>query len=256
VGTALRCPREFSYKYIERIAESFVSPEQRLGKSLHTALELVLGGTPLEQALEVARKGLLSELEHERFERMAPRALPAFLARINGFRARRQPRTQLIEAQLALDAQLAPVGFLAEAAFFRGVIDIGFEWGQGELAVVDHKSGIRRSLASYGEQLDGYAVLAVHNMPSLRRVWRGVHFIGDGEVEWSPPVAADEVRQRMTPRLLAIIEDAARNVAGGAGPTPGRHCNWCSYRNICSAAELSPEEQVEVAVEAVVVVDA
>lgn len=239
----MRCPREFSYRYVNRIAEPLVSPEQRLGKALHHGLELVLAGTPPQAALDAGRQELLTDAERSRFEQLAPQ-VGAFVQRIAEFRARRRPRAELIEYKLAIDAQVQPTQFLAQDAFFRGVLDAGFEWGDGELAVVDHKTGMRRDLAGYMDQLDGYAILAVVNSPQLKRIWRGVHFLAEGDVEWAPPIDAAAVRKVATPHLLAIIDDAGWRAADDT-PTPGMHCNWCSYRNICPAAEVSPEPIVE-----------
>ena len=50
VTTALRCPRLFHFKYIEKLKEPEVMPETRIGKSIHKALELVLMGTPIGEA--------------------------------------------------------------------------------------------------------------------------------------------------------------------------------------------------------------
>ena len=50
VSTALRCPRLFHFKYIEKIKEPEVMAEARIGKSIHKALELVLQGTPENEA--------------------------------------------------------------------------------------------------------------------------------------------------------------------------------------------------------------
>ena len=52
VATALRCPRLFHFKYIEKLKEPEVMAEARIGKSIHKALELVLQGTPIAEATD------------------------------------------------------------------------------------------------------------------------------------------------------------------------------------------------------------
>ena len=44
VSTALRCPRLFHFKYIQKIKEPEVMPEARIGKAIHKALEQVFEG--------------------------------------------------------------------------------------------------------------------------------------------------------------------------------------------------------------------
>jgi putative RecB family exonuclease len=242
VKCALRCPQEFHYRYVANIAEPLVSPEQRIGKAIHGVLELVLARRGLEEALELGRKELLHDRERERFDALAP-AVSSFIARIEAFRQKRRPRSEMIEHKLAIDALLQPTDFIAQDAFFRGVLDVGFEWGDGELAVVDHKTGERRLASDFAEQLEAYATLAVANSPYLKKVWLGVHFVGEAAMEWSAPVPVDEVKTAFLPRLVDQIELAARNVAGPAEPRPGPYCAWCSYRAICPAMRNVPVEE-------------
>jgi putative RecB family exonuclease len=244
VKCAQRCPQEFHYRYVERIDEPIVSPEQRIGKAIHSVLELVLARRGLEEALELGRKELLHDIERTKFDALAPK-VSAFITRIDAFRQRRNPRVEMIEQKLAIDALLAPTEFIAQDAFFRGVLDVGFEWGDGELAVVDHKTGMRRLASDFAEQLEAYATLAVANGPHLKKIWLGVHFVGEAAMEWSAPVPVSEVRESFLPRLLEQIELAARNVAGPAEPRPGSYCAWCSYRAICPAMRNVPVEEDE-----------
>jgi CRISPR/Cas system-associated exonuclease Cas4 (RecB family) len=234
VKCAQRCPQEFQFRYVAQISEPEVSPEQRIGKAIHAALELVLQRRAVEEALETGRKELLHDEERTRYDELGHK-VRAFVERIDAFRARRRPRVEHVERQLAVDARLEPVPFVAPEAFFRGVLDVGFEWGEGELAVVDHKTGLRRPVADHAEQLEGYATLASVNMPRLRRIWMGVHFVADAAVEWSAPVPVEEVRASFTPRLFDQIELAAKSVDGPLEPRPGPYCEWCSYRKICPA---------------------
>ena len=51
-----------------------------------------------------------------------------------------------------------------------------------------------------------------------------------------------EVACKRDPRQLAeacqrVAEVAAEITAGNFDPTPGFHCGWCAYRNLCPATE-------------------
>ena len=234
IACAARCPLEFRYRYIERISEKQVSPEARLGKAVHLALELALSRSGLEEGLAAGRKQLLTEPEKERYETLA-RMVGDFTERVAAFRSRRRVRVQLLEHRVAVDAQFRPTGFIAKNAFFRGVWDAGFLFGGGVLAVVDHKTGIRRSLESFADQLEGYAAVASAIVPRLRKMWIGVHFVADGQVEWQGPLEPDRVKDEFVPRLLAQIEDAAANLGECTEPRPSSFCQICSYQAICPA---------------------
>jgi CRISPR/Cas system-associated exonuclease Cas4 (RecB family) len=98
---------------------------------------------------------------------------------------------------------------------------------------------MRRLITDYRDQLEAYATLIVLGVPQARRVWLGVHFVNDAAMEWAPPVSAEEVRQEALPRLLELVEQAARAVLPMA-PRPGPYCTWCSYRALCPAMRNVP----------------
>jgi putative RecB family exonuclease len=245
IKCAQRCPQEFHFRYEEKIPEPIVSPAQRLGKAVHAVLEQVMLKKSIAEALEEGRKGLLHDEERHQYDGLAD-AVKAFVVRIDAFRAKRRPHTEVIEHMLAIDAQLGPTSFVAPDAFFRGVLDAGFEWGEGELAVLDHKTGMRRPAGDHAEQLEAYATLAAAQGERVRRIWMGVHFVPDAAVEWSAPVPVEEVKASFVPRLLDQIELAAKSVEGAVEPRPGPYCEWCGYRPICPAMRaMARDEQSE-----------
>lgn len=231
VQCALRCPLEFHFRYVDRLHEQDVSPETRLGKAVHAALEAVLRGGAIPPSLDAARRELLSDEERGRFDAMAP-AVGSFVERIAGLRARRRVKSELIEHRLAVTFDFMPTEFVARDAFFRGVWDAGYVFEDGVVAVVDHKTGVRRPGADYGAQLEGYAALAATHLAFARRIWLGIHYVPDAALEWTPPVDPAVVRREMVPRLLAQIEEAARAVATRE-PRPSTWCSRCSFRAIC-----------------------
>src|SRR6185503_18762731 len=110
-------------------------------------------------------------------------SIDPFVDRIERLRARRHVRSELIEHRLAVSFDFAPTEFVARDAFFRGVWDAGYVFDDGVLAVVDHKTGVRRPGADYGAQLEGYAALATAHMVFVRRIWLGIHFVADAALE-------------------------------------------------------------------------
>jgi putative RecB family exonuclease len=243
VQCALRCPLEFHYRYVDRIQEKEVAPETRLGKAVHAALEAVLRGTVVREALAAAKKNLLTEEEAVRFDALGG-AVVLFLDRIAKLRARRRVSRELIEHRLAVSFDLSPTEFVARDAFFRGVWDAGYLFDDGVLAVVDHKSGLRRPGADYTDQLRGYAVLAAAHLGFVKKIWLGIHFVADAALEWTPPIEPQVVARDFGPQLLAQIEEAARAV-GTREPRPSTWCQRCSFKAICPAIRAAALAEME-----------
>ncbi len=231
IATALRCPRLFHYRYVEKLAEPEVMPEARIGKAVHAALEVALGGAPIEMAVATARALITDPLEQARFEHLSG-GIPAFLSRIAEFRRRRRVRRALVEFSLAVRENFTTTQFYAGDAFYRGIFDVGFIYDD-TLAVVDHKTGARYRNLANTDQLEGYAVLAAAGFRSVRRVWLGVHWVADAEVDWVHPISVGEIQHDLVPRVLANVEAAALAVHDGPRANPGVWCERCNYRSVC-----------------------
>ena len=116
VSTALRCPRLFHFRYVEKVPEPEVMPETRIGKAVHQALELVLQGTAIPEATTQVRADLPSETEQLRFDTLVPGIAP-FTARIAQFKRRRRVVRQLVEYSLAVREDLSTTQFYAGDAY-------------------------------------------------------------------------------------------------------------------------------------------
>ena len=205
VATALRCPRLFHFKYVDKLPEPEVMPEARIGKAIHKVLELVLMGTPIQEAIATTRDALPSESEQVRFDTLTP-SIPAFTSRIAQFRRRRRVARQLVEYSLAVREDLSTTQFYSGDAYYRGVLDLGYIFEDNSIALVDHKTGARIPGTSIADQLEGYAVLAAAAFRHVRSFWLGLHWINERAVEWSKPVPAEQVVGEMVPDLLDNIE--------------------------------------------------
>jgi CRISPR/Cas system-associated exonuclease Cas4 (RecB family) len=244
VSTALRCPRLFHFKYIEKIKEPEVMAEARIGKSIHKALELVLQGTPESEVKEKVRAELPSEHEQLRFDNLSQGIAP-FATRIQQFKRRRRVARQLVEYSLAVREDLSTTQFYAGDAYYRGVLDLGYIFQDDSIALVDHKTGVRIPGTSITDQLEGYAVLAAAAFRHVRQFWLGIHWIAERAVEWSKPVRPELVVDELVPDLLDNIEAAALAVSDGPRTNPGPWCDRCSYREMCPASKELRYEPVE-----------
>ncbi|MBC7978331.1 MAG: PD-(D/E)XK nuclease family protein [Myxococcales bacterium] len=244
VGTALRCPRLFHFKYVQKLAEPEVMPEARIGKAIHKVLEQILMGTPQAEAEAAVRKELPNETEQLRFDALAT-GIPAFMGRLGQFRRRRRVARQLVEYSLAVREDLSTTQFYSGDAYYRGVLDLGYLFQDDAIALVDHKTGQRIPGTSVADQLEGYAVLAAAAFRHVRQFWLGIHWINERAVEWSPAIAPATIIDRLVPDLFDNIEAAALAIDDGPRPNPGSWCDRCSYRELCPASRELRYEPVE-----------
>ena len=244
VSTALRCPRLFHFRYVDKLAEPEVMPETRIGKSIHKALELVLQGRAILDVTQEVRGELASEVEQQRFDRLAT-GISQFVSRIAAFRRRRRVARQLVEYSLAVREDLTVTQFYAGDAYYRGVLDLGYLFEDDSVALVDHKTGQRIPGTSIADQLEGYAVLAAAAFRHVKTFWLGVHWVTERAVEWSSPLPPEQIVTKLVPDLLDNIEAAALAVDDGPRVNPGPWCDRCSYRGVCPASRELRYEPVE-----------
>lgn len=240
---ALRCPRLFHFRYVDKVPEPEVMPEARIGKAVHAALETALGGATALEAAARAREVLVDDHEQRRFDALATGIEP-FIARIGRFRRSRRVQRMLVEYKLAVREDLSATQFYSGDAFYRGVLDAGYVYDEDNLAVVDHKTGVRLPTTIMRDQLEGYLVLSQAWFRQVRRFWLGVHWVAERAVEWSQPVEATEVADRLVPAVLDNIEAAALAVDDGPRTNPGPWCDRCNYRSLCPASQAMRWEPV------------
>lgn len=235
VTAALRCARLFHFRYVDKIPEPEPMPEARIGKAVHEALEVALTGNSIADAMTRAHDALTVPSEQVRVAQFAS-AVEAFVERIGEFRRRHRVRRQLVEYSMAVRDDLTPTSFYSADALYRGIVDCAYLFGDGQLALVDHKTGVRHPGTTNADQLGAYAVLATSAFREVKKVWLGVHWVAQRTLEWSEPMPVSDVHDRLRPELLDNIEAAALAVDDGPRPDVGPWCDRCTYRSICPAA--------------------
>ena len=166
VATALRCPRLFHFKYIEKLKEPEVMAEARIGKSIHKALELVLQGTPIAEATDKLRAELPNETEQMRFDALGSGIAP-FSTRISQFKRRRRVARQLVEYSLAVREDLTTTQFYAGDAYYRGVLDLGYIFEDDAIALVD-----QRALQAWHDLRE-----LAHQLADVVAIFQGLHLL-------------------------------------------------------------------------------
>ena len=114
----------------------------------------------------------------------------------------------------------------------RGRIDRIDRLQDGAVRVIDYKTGTPKDqrAADMSLQLSIYA-MAVAQMNLAARELVLVNVQDNSQ-------AASFRTPKQLESARAEIEEAAEGIARGEfDPTPGQHCRWCDYRNVCPATE-------------------
>ncbi len=220
-------------------------PETRVGKAVHKSLELALGGMLLPLAIDEGVSELGTRDEEDRHRRICLN-IPVYLTRIEAFRKKQQVGRQFVEYRLAMTSDGQSTAFYAKDAFYRGIVDVAYRYGDNCLALVDHKTGMRQPNANIAQQLESYAVLALGTFRNLRKVVLGIHWVTDASIEWAPALSPEQIQEELRPNVLANIEAAALAVADGPRCHESPWCERCSYRSVCPQGDLARFEPIDI----------
>ena len=223
------CPYAYRFRYVERIPIPF-APRLAVGAIVHAVLHRAF--KRLRDGVRMTRADL-HEL-HAAYWHNAPRLtrerFPDIWERghelLDGFwsaRGHAPGRPLMLERRFRL--RLRP----DDAYTVEGIIDRVDERSDG-LEVIDYKSGgrppelpdrLRTQLHTYALALErGF------DRPVSRLT---VYYLKDNQTLSAPPdpAAADDV--------LSRYQDLSKRIGAAAfEPTPGKHCNYCDFRERCA----------------------
>jgi putative RecB family exonuclease len=241
------CPRQFRYRYVDRLPVETESIEAFLGKRVHEVIER------LNRFVE---RGLVPSLAKviERFRAMWDEQFRAERVRI--VRSETSPESYRATGERCLtnhyrrhypfdaDESLGieqRVAFPLDAAGryqVRGVVDRIARARDGAIEIHDYKTG--RYVPSQ-ESLDRDRQLALyqigveasHGASPVRLVW---HYLLRDHVRVSTRTPAQLDRLRAdTMALIDRIESESE-----FAPRPSALCSWCEFREICPGAAEAP----------------
>lgn len=245
VGVAATCPSQFQHKYILKTPETTVPSVNRVGTAAHHVLELRIGGASHEDAKAKALdKTPLTSNEMDSL-RTLEEPIEWFMRKWDGFCRTTGVAKLLIEEEWGITADFKPTGFFASDVYFRGKVDLAVITNDGDLVVIDHKSGMAKDIQrdhKFKYQLNSYAVMALANVDKLAGVRSGIHFLQGDEskrIQWLPYVPAASVEKTYVPWLYAHINNCAADLLEPfiAKPKMRWPCEWCSYQTSCAALQ-------------------
>jgi len=243
------CPLAFKFSYVERLPEP-PSAAASKGTLVHKALELLMLRAPAERTREAALADLVAawallETDSEFADLdLAPEAWAEFHASaqqlvLRYFDLEDPTQVNPIGLELKLEARLGDLRV-------RGIIDRLDLDANGELVVTDYKTGSVPGERFESKSLAGVHVYAMLCEQMLGRLPARVQLYYLSRPEAIIAVPTEQTVKGVTMRTNALWSA----IAGAAArddfrPSPGRLCDYCTFKPYCPAHGGSPVDAVE-----------
>jgi len=225
------CPLQFKLEREWRIPRD-VPAAMLYGASMHRVLktyyESIRLARPLadEDVIELFRSDFDQAIiddpyQRELYERQGIQQLQDFLAIAN-----RSTKPRVLHTEEHFEVKVG-------SATVAGRIDRIDDLGNGRVLIVDYKTGKPRAQ----EDADDSLQLSIYAMAAREKWGYESERLVFYNLEENSAVAT--VRDHLQLEgARAKVEDVANQIAvGNFDPTPGYHCRYCSYRNLCPATE-------------------
>ena len=242
-GIAETCPKQFQHKYLLKTTTTTVPSVNRVGTVAHMILELRTGGTSHEDAKKAALEETPLMADEMDSLRVLEEPIEWFMRKWSVFCRLHHITDTLREQKWGLTEDLKPTEFFAPDVFFRGVLDLGAMTQDGDLIVIDHKSGMAKDIQKdkkFQRQINSYGVLALYNIPKLSGIRGAIHFLQGDEskrVQWLDYTARDVIETKLTPWLFNYLDFCSAHLTEPYEATPKLRwpCEWCNYTLSCQA---------------------
>jgi DNA helicase II / ATP-dependent DNA helicase PcrA len=225
------CPLQFKLEREWRIPRD-VPAAMLYGASMHRVLKTYYESVRLERPLsddevidlfrtDFAQAVIDDPYQRELYERQGIQQLQDFLAL-----ASRSAPPRVLHTEEHFEVKVG-------TATVAGRIDRIDDLGNGRVVIVDYKTGKPRAQ----EDADDSLQLSIYAM-AAREKWgyeaERLVFYNLGE---NSATATRRDRLQLEGARAKVQEVADRIAEGDFDPTPGYHCRFCSYRNLCPATE-------------------
>ena len=240
ISTYESCPRQYKYRYIDRIPRDEESIEAFVGSRVHEALgrlyqDLHLGGHPgLPELLDYYHRQwgqhwhdrvriVKQEYSIEHYRRFGERCLENYYRMHTPF-----DQGQTLGLEHRVTSSLDPDGHYR----IQGYIDRLVRAGSGRYEIHDYKTSGRLPVR---EEIDADRQLALYQL-GVERIWPDAEEI---ELVWHFLAFGKELRSRRTPEALdklkattiALIDRIEADTE--FKPNRSNLCHWCAYQDIC-----------------------
>lgn len=239
---AAQCTLAFRFKFIDRIRTESFGEEARIGTAAHRVQELILQGRHPKEAVGTTfeEQSNLTSVEQAKVQELLG-AFIAFAERAEKYKRENGVTDELYENKWAVDRSMNAIAYDSKDAFFRGIVDYGMVLDTRGIVIVDHKSGKFKPIEKHQKQLDSYAVLASANLPQIKMVKAGIHYMKTQKLDWHAPRTRDVIDKMLKSWLTRLLTERANRLSVFE-PTLTPLCNWCDYKTRCPEGLAFAEE--------------
>lgn len=225
------CPLQFKLEREWRIPGE-VPAAMQYGASMHRVLRTYYDAQRFQRTIsadeliaffreDLRQEKIEDPYQHELYENQGVEQLRDFLAA-----ASRAPGSEVLETEKEFRIKIG-------SATVMGRIDRIDRLAGGGVAIVDYKTGKPRSQEDADESLQ-LSIYALAARECLGYDPRQLIFYN---LENNQAVSTTRSEIQLQ-EAIAKVEDVAEKISAGQfRPTPGFHCAFCAYRNLCPATE-------------------
>ena len=248
----IQCPKLFEYKTIQRLPEPTTIYQAR-GTAAHTALENLFDLEPGERNAEVLYdlfrrawsemrgeeeyRGLFESVDDERAWGLASMELLR-----NYFTVENPAVITPLERELDMLEELA------DGVTIRGILDRLDETAEGDLVILDYKTGKAPPERFAGAAFFALKIYAALIRKKTGRTPREVRLLYlNGPTLYSLPIT-DEVLDATEQKVVNLWDRIQTAIdTEHFPPTTSKLCDWCSFQDICPAFSESAPVQAPAA---------
>lgn len=257
--TLQKCPFQFYLKYILKfkIPANLILQEDptsaHVGTALHEILELIMIGRSQTQATEkvferfVQKEKLLSEEQWTTRVMGLEYHVTQFKDRMDSFGVRNKVRRVYTELRIGITKDYESTSFFADNVWLRGVVDLILELENGDIVILDHKTGGGfGGLKGYESQLDWYKILFHYGIKPVTGAQVGVHFIGLGDVKMGSYSTVSDIETSVKNKMELTLEGAVAGLleTGFFKHARSNMCKWCEFDALgCKSGALKETEK-------------
>lgn len=235
-----QCPQLYKFRSIDRLPEP-VSVYQARGTTAHLALErlydLPASDRTADRLYDLFRSAWSELRQTEEYERLFGDAEEERAWGVESLELLRnyfgiEDPSRIVP----LDRELDLLEELGDGVVIRGILDRMDERPDGELVIVDYKTGKappERYAASAFFAMKIYAMLIRHRLDRTPAELRLIYL--NGPTQYSMPVN-DQVLDGVERQVRALWRSIEAAIDTDTWtPSPGVLCDWCSFQDICPA---------------------
>lgn len=252
-----KCPLNFYLKYVlkikvpEDVGGRTETLSADVGSAAHRVLEFVMLGKGQNESFAATKKEFvpskLTEAQWVEHVESLEMQVSSFKERMDNFNRRNPIKRVFTEMKVGVTKDWEGCAFFDKEAYFRGIIDLCIQLQNGDLVIIDHKTGGGEgSLRPYEAQLNSYKPLFHHGVTPINGAQAGIHFIRAQDVRMAEYHKREDIETKLIKSLEWDMSGAVDWVSelGFFKHVCGNYCRWCDYASVCKSKDklLKPLE--------------